>query len=153
MEKQADARGQQLQQKGESYFEGPRKLEVKHNCQDARSIWLPQEEERYENLNRQICWCIHVTEIIAVTEGPMKILCDSLLYSGLCHGRDFSSLSLSMIPPNCLSSEKLQQGHWCVNLSLPHTFSSMCKKRQNLACEGLHHKVCYTLLLYFIFYG
>lgn len=54
MEKQAEARGQQLQQKGECSFEGPRKLEVKHNCQDARNIWLLQEEEWYENLNRHV---------------------------------------------------------------------------------------------------
>lgn len=55
MEKQAEARGQQLQQKGECSFEVPRKLGVKHNYQDARSIWLLQEEEWYKNLNRQIC--------------------------------------------------------------------------------------------------
>lgn len=64
-----------------------------------------------------------------------------------------SSLSLSMIPPNCISSEKLKPGHRCVILSLPHASPSTCKNRQNPACEGLHHKVWDSLLPCIIFYG
>lgn len=156
MEKQVEARGQQLQQKGECSFEGPRKLEVKHICQDARSIWLLQEEEWYENLNRQICWYMCVTERTAEQSRRdqwRSCVVHSFIFTGLCHDRDSSSLSLSMILSYCLSSEKLQQGHMCVSLSLPHTSPSMCKNRQNLASEGLHHKVWDSWLPCILFYG